>query len=67
MILHGRTTILEPKKQIVQLRDDQVQPLGGLDQEAVNDTIAVYQYASHWREISRRIPTGIDHGKTTSR
>lgn len=67
MILHGRTTILEPKKQIVQLEGDEVLPLGAMDQEAVNDTIAVYQYASHWREISRRIPTGIDHGQTTSR
>jgi phosphoglycerol transferase MdoB-like AlkP superfamily enzyme len=65
MILRGRTTILEPKKQVVQLGGHEVLSLGSVDTEAVNDTIAVYQYASHWREISRRIPTHIVDGWTS--
>lgn len=60
MILHGRTTILEPKKQIVQLKGDEVVRQEAIDEEAVDDTVAIYQYASHWRDISRRIPSALD-------
>ncbi|TIP10480.1 LTA synthase family protein [Mesorhizobium sp.] len=60
MILHGRTTILEPKKQIVQLKGDEVVRQDAIDEEAVDDTVAIYQYASHWRDISRRIPSALD-------
>ena len=60
MILHGRTTILEPKKQVVQLKGEEVQPESTVDDEAVKDTVAVYQYASHWRDVSRRIPSALD-------
>ncbi|WP_287347812.1 hypothetical protein, partial [Mesorhizobium sp.] len=62
MILHGRTTILEPKKQIVQMKGEEVQPESAVDHNAVEDTVAVYQYASHWRDISRRIPSVLDNG-----
>ncbi|TIN32351.1 MAG: hypothetical protein E5Y10_34925 [Mesorhizobium sp.] len=62
MIMHGRTTILEPKKQIVQMKGGEVQPESAVDHNAVEDTVAVYQYASHWRDISRRIPSVLDNG-----
>lgn len=62
MILHGRTTILAPKKEVAQLEGNVVQAGRGVDEEAVKDTVAVYQFASHWRRVSRRIPTGLGNG-----
>jgi phosphoglycerol transferase MdoB-like AlkP superfamily enzyme len=60
MILHGRTTILEPNKRVVQLKGEEIQPESIIDHEAVEDTVALYQYASHWRDVSRRIPSALD-------
>ncbi len=59
MVFGGRTTILEPRKMIVQMKDGE--PVAPTDQDraTIDDTVAVYQYASHWRDISRRVPTRV--------
>jgi len=66
MTLHGRTTILAPRKEVVQLQGGIVETGSAIDEEAVRDTVAVYQLASHWRRVSRRIATGLGSAASAS-
>jgi len=59
MVLGGRTTILEPRKMVVQMKAGEAVAESDLDQAIIDDTVAVYQYASRWRDVSQRIPTRV--------
>jgi phosphoglycerol transferase MdoB-like AlkP superfamily enzyme len=57
IIKQGQTTILAPKRQLEAIIDDQKVSKDLLNAQNVADAITYYQYASNWRERSRRIDT----------
>ncbi len=59
MLRDETITILEPVAQIRQFKGEQRLEPSEMDAAFIDDTIAIYQQASNWRENSKRIDTRI--------
>lgn len=57
LIKEDQTIILEPKQQVEGIVNDQMISEEQLDPERITDAVTYYQYASSWKEHSKRIDT----------